>query len=138
MKKSMTIIAYVCIGLFALSLLYISILAWVDPKAVMAFVGVALPNNDALSSIRGVYGGVGIFLVAVSVIVSIRNVQNGLLFFTAFWWMYAISRILTIGMDGSLGEFGSTWLKIELTFGLLAFVLYLLQRYVLKKKDFTS
>jgi len=126
--------ACVCIGIFSLSLLYIAVLAWVDPKAVMAFVGVELHNNDALSSIRGVYGGVGIFLVVVSVIISVKNLQNGLLFFTTFWWMYAISRILTLWIDGPLGEFGGTWLKIELTFGLLALVLYLLQGYLLKKK----
>jgi len=132
MKKSITIISYISIGIFSLSLMYVSILAWVNPKAVMAFVEVDLNNTDALSSIRGVYGGVGIFLTGLSLIISIRNLQYGLLFFTVFWLMYAVSRILTLCIDGPLGEFGNTWLKIELTFGLLSLALYLLQRFALK------
>ncbi|ANH82080.1 hypothetical protein A8C56_14850 [Niabella ginsenosidivorans] len=134
MKKSVTIISCICIGIFSLSVLYISILAWANPGAVMKFVEVELNNNDALSSIRGVYGGVGFFLIGVALIISIRNLQHGLLFFTAFWLMYAVCRLLTIYIDGPLGAFGNTWLKIELTFGLLSWVLYLLRRYVLKIK----
>ncbi|HEX7757263.1 MAG TPA: DUF4345 domain-containing protein [Niabella sp.] len=134
MKKSVSIISYICIGIFSSSLLYISILAWANPATVMAFVGVELTNNDALSSIRGVYGGVGFFLVGLALIISIRNLQYGLLFFTVFWLMYAVSRVLTICINGPLGAFGNTWLKIELTFGLLSLTLYLLRRYVLKIK----
>ncbi|PUZ27688.1 protein of unknown function [Chitinophaga costaii] len=134
MKKSVTIISYICIGLFLSSLLYISILAWANPETVMAFVEVELNNNDAKSSIRGVYGGVGFFLVGLALIISIRNLQHGLLFFTAFWLMYAVSRILTTIVDGPLEAFGNTWLKIELSFGLLSLTLYLLRRYVLKIK----
>lgn len=132
MKKPVLLISYACIAIFSLSLISISVLAWANPVAVMKLVEVELSNNDALSSIRGAYGGVGFFLVGLSLIISIRNLQYGLLFFTVFWLMYALSRVLTIWLNGPLGAFGNTWLKIELTFGLLSGVLYLLHRYVLK------
>lgn len=128
MKKTIYVISYLFIGISLLGLLYISILSWIDPNAVMALVQVKLNNNDALSSIRGVYGGTGISLVGIGAVITFKNPQRGTLFFTVFWFMYALSRIITICMDGPLGEFGNTWLKIELSFGLFALVLYLLHR----------
>ena len=38
----------------------LSLMALFDPQSVMDLVGVELGNTDALSSIRGVYGGVGV------------------------------------------------------------------------------
>lgn len=132
MKKIIYIISYIFIAISLISLLYVAVSAWINPHAVMALVQVKLPNNDALSSIRGVYGGVGITLVGTAAVISFKKVQQGLLFFTVFWFMYALSRIITIGTDGALGQFGSSWLKIELSFGLFALVLYLFHYYMKK------
>lgn len=128
MKKTIYVISYLFIGISLLSLLYISILSWIDPNTVMALVQVKLNNNDALSSIRGTYGGTGIFLAGLGGVIAFKNPERGTLFFTVFWFMYALSRIITICIDGPLGEFGHTWLKIELSFGLFALVLYFLHR----------
>lgn len=96
-----------------LSLAYVALLAIKNPQAVMNLVNVKLDNNDALSSIRGVYGGVGITLVIVVIYLTIYNVNKGLLFISIFWGSYALSRIITLLVDGALGEFGNTWLFIE-------------------------
>ncbi|MBX2978448.1 MAG: DUF4345 family protein [Flavobacteriales bacterium] len=41
-------------------------------------------------------------------------------FIALFWGMYAISRLITISMEGPLGDFGSQWLVIESTLSLVA------------------
>ena len=97
----------------ALGLLSVSLLAWYDPQMVMSLVDVELHNNDALSSIRGVYGGVGISVCLMLIYFMISDVRKGLVFLSLFWGLYAFSRLLTIFANGTLGEFGSHWLKIE-------------------------
>nr|WP_262903579.1 DUF4345 family protein [Niabella beijingensis] len=54
-----------------------------------------------------------------------RNLTLALLFLSLFWLLYALSRLVTIWANGSLGSFGSNWLTIETTFGMIALVLYL-------------
>lgn len=46
------------IGICMLSLASVAFLSLFDPQAAVDLVQTPLPNNDALSSIRGVYGGV--------------------------------------------------------------------------------
>ncbi len=67
-------------------------------------------------------------MIGVSAVIAFKNPERGTLFFTMFWLLYALSRIITIWANGPLGEFGNNWLKIELSFGLFALVLYLLHR----------
>ena len=55
-KKSVLIASRVFILLSALSLLSVSLMAFANPQSVMDLVQVQLSNNDAFSSIRGVYG----------------------------------------------------------------------------------
>jgi len=97
----------------AFSLGYIALLAIVSPQSVMDLVGVKLPNTDAISSIRGVYGGVGITLVLLLVYLAFNETLKGLSFLAVFWGSYALSRIITWSADGALGEFGTNWLVIE-------------------------
>ncbi|MBX2947466.1 MAG: DUF4345 domain-containing protein [Cyclobacteriaceae bacterium] len=110
----------------ALSLAYVAILAIINPQSVMDLVGVKLPNTDAISSIRGVYGGVGITLVLLLIYLAFSETVKGLRFLSVFWGSYGLSRIMTWFMDGALGEFGTNWLVIEsfmclVGIGLLAF-----------------
>ncbi|MBO9632865.1 MAG: DUF4345 domain-containing protein [Chitinophagaceae bacterium] len=114
--------------LSALSLLYVTVLAFFDPRAVMQLVGVTLPNNDAISSIRGVYGGVGLTIVLLLVRCVIRDISLGLLFLCFLWGLYAISRLITSFHEGPLGAFGSQWLMIESIFFLIALALWFGQR----------
>ncbi len=100
-------------ALSILSLLYVSSLAWIDPIAVMKLVDVTLPNTDSISSIRGVYGGVGLSLIAMISYLTKKHLVMAVSFLTLFWGLYAVSRIITIVMDGPLGEFGRTWVRIE-------------------------
>jgi hypothetical protein len=41
-------------------------------------------------------------------------------FIALFWCMYALSRLMTISVEGPLGDFGSQWLVIESTLSLLS------------------
>ncbi|SFX94780.1 DUF4345 domain-containing protein [Cytophaga hutchinsonii] len=112
----------------ALSLLTLSILAFNDPQAVMDLVQVNLPNTDAYSSIRGVYGGVGLTICISLLYLLRRDVQLGLAFLSLLWGLYALSRIITIQIEGSLGNFGSQWLVIESVLFVIGFTLYLLNK----------
>ena len=111
----------------ATSFFYVSMMAFFSPQAVMDLVGVKLPNNDAYSSIRGVYGGVGLSLVVALVYFSIRDVRKGLSFLCLLWGFYALSRIITIIAEGALGDFGNQWLMIESVFFCISSTLLFLQ-----------
>ena len=111
-----------------LSLAYVALLAIINPQSVMDLVGVSLPNTDAISSIRGIYGGVGVSICIALVYVGIYHVKEGLAFLSIFWGSYAVSRLITTFVDGALGEFGSTWIVIEGFFCVLGIVLLVLNR----------
>lgn len=108
----------------AMALLSVSIMAFHDPQSVMALVQVELQNNDAYSSIRGIYGGVGLSIVLMLVHLLKHNKQWALYFLMVMWGLYAVSRIMTILMEGPLGDFGSQWLVIECLFCGIAALLY--------------
>ena len=127
-QKTIRLIARVFMGLSALSMLSVSLMAFSNPQAVMDLVHVHLGNTDAFSSIRGVYGGVGLTLFVSIVYMLVRDVQHGLLFLCMLWGFYAISRIMTIFTEGSLGAFGTQWLTIESIFFSIALVLAIIYR----------
>lgn len=114
--------------LSALALLSVSVMAFSNPQSVMDLVGVKLTNTDAFSSIRGVYGGVGLTLIITLIYLLLRDVQKGLIFLSLLWGFYALSRILTIFAEGALGAFGRQWLLIESIFCLISLVLYWVNR----------
>lgn len=115
-------------GLCILSLAYVAIMAMFNPQATMDLVQVKLTNTDAISSIRGIYGGVGLLITWGLVYLLFRNVQVGLMLLSLFWGAYAFSRVVTWLADGALGAFGSQWLMIESVFALLALGLWLAGR----------
>lgn len=89
----------------------------------MDLVSVKLTNTDAYSSIQGIYGGVGMTLV-ISLLYLIRNHANeALLFLTFLWGLYAISRLITILVEGPLGQFGNQWIVTETILCAIALVL---------------
>ena len=98
-------------------------MAFSDPQAVMDLVNVKLTNNDAFSSIRGVYGGVGLTIFITFVYLGFRDQTKGLIFAAELWGLYAVSRIITIFSEGPLGDFGNQWLTIESILCVLALVL---------------
>ena len=111
-----------------LSILSVSLMAFHDPQAVMNLVQVKLTNTDAYSSIRGVYGGAGL-TISISLLYLVKkNLPLGLLFLSMLWGCYAISRIITIFMEGKLGAFGTQWLLIESFLFITACTLYQLNR----------
>ncbi|RPD48106.1 DUF4345 domain-containing protein [Paracnuella aquatica] len=128
MKKSSLIpmLSKGFILLSACSLLSVSLMAFANPQSVMDMVEVSLENNDAASSIRGVYGGVGLTLVLALLYTIRKNVQEGLALLSLLWGLYAVSRIITIFNEGSLGAFGTKWLTIESLFFAIALTLFLL------------
>ncbi len=106
-------------------LLSLSLMAFGNPQSIMDLVHVELDNTDALSSIRGVYGGVGFTIVLSLLYLINNNTLWALLFLTIFWLSYVFARVMTIYEDGALGSFGNNWLKIEAVMSLIAFGLYL-------------
>ncbi len=108
----------------AFAILMVSAMAMMNPQDVMDLVQVKLLNNDAFSSIRGVYGGVGLAIVAV-ILYCVRNDRKlGMLFLTVLWGGYALSRVITIVKEGPLGQFGTQWLLIESLLCIAAVGLY--------------
>lgn len=112
----------------ASTLLIVSMMALIDPQSVMDLVQVSLKNTDAISSIRGAYGGLGLCLTIGIVYLSYRNQTWALTFLAMFWGFYALSRVLTICLDGPLGSFGLQWLYTELTLCFIALALLLFKK----------
>lgn len=110
--------------LSALSLLSVSMMAFTSPQAVMDLVQVQLTNTDAFSSIRGVYGGVGLTLVISLVYLLRTDVSKALAFLCLLWGFYALSRTITIFAEGALGAFGRQWLVLESVLFTLALALW--------------
>lgn len=110
----------------ALCLAYVSIQAMISPQSVMDLVAVELTNPDAISSIRGIYGGVGLSIVISLIYLTIYHPQQALLFLMLFWGSYILSRLLTMLNEGALGSFGQQWLMIETGFFSFATILWLL------------
>lgn len=117
-------VARIYIGFSLLSLLSVSLMALFDPQSVMDLVGVKLENTDALSSIRGVYGGVGITICLSLFYLLILYPEKGAAFLSIFWGAYAFSRLITLVSDGPLGDFGNQWLMIESTMALVGLGLW--------------
>ncbi|MDJ1483327.1 DUF4345 domain-containing protein [Cytophagaceae bacterium YF14B1] len=113
----------------ALSLLSVSLMAFVNPQSVMDLVQVNLPNTDAFSSIRGVYGGVGLTIFISLLYLMRKDIHMGLIFLSMLWGFYVLSRLMTIFSEGSLGAFGTQWLCIEsILFGVSVILLFLHKR----------
>src|SRR5688572_2343190 len=108
------VLSAVVIGLTAMGIGMVSIMAFINPQSVMDLVGVTLPNTNAYSSIRGVYGGAGMAICIALVFLARNNQKLGLLFVALISGLYALSRTITIYAEGSLGEFGQQWLVIEI------------------------
>ena len=112
----------------ALMLLSVSLMAFASPQGVMDLVQVKLPNTDAYSSIRGVYGGVGLTIVITLIYLALKDVKKGLIFLSLLWGFYAFSRFMTMITEGALGDFGNQWILIEATFSLVCMTLFLLNK----------
>lgn len=124
-QKIVKISSQAFIGLSSFSLGYVALLSMFDPQSTMDLVATPLPNTDAISSIRGIYGGVGLVLTIQLIYLLIKDYHKGLLFLSLFWSAYAFSRLITIFADGSLGAFGNQWIVIESAFGAMAIMLLL-------------
>lgn len=122
-NRLLSIATWALIGTSVLGILSVSFMAFSDPQAVMDLVHVKLDNTDAYSSIRGVYGGVGIAILGVLLYLAFTDRKAALGFIALFWGMYAVSRLMTISMEGPLGAFGSQWLVIESALCLVALLL---------------
>jgi Domain of unknown function (DUF4345) len=127
-QKIVRISSQIYMGLSILSLMYVSLLSLYSPQTTMSLVSTPLPNTDAVSSIRGIYGGVGLVITITLIYLLLNDLQKGLVFLAFFWFSYAISRLITIWVDGPLGDFGSQWIRIESGMAFVALVLLLLFR----------
>lgn len=112
-EKALSITIYTFMIFSAFAIAIVSLMAFQNPQAVMDLVQVNLPNTDAYSSIRGVYGGVGLTIFLTLIYLMIKDQTKGLVFASMLWGFYAMSRLITIFMEGNLGAFGNQWLTIE-------------------------
>ncbi len=112
-EKALSITIHTFMGFSAFAIIMVSVMAFHNPQAVMDLVQVKLPNTDAYSSIRGVYGGVGLTIFLTLVYLTIKDQIKGLVFASLLWGFYALSRVITIFREGNLGDFGNQWLTIE-------------------------
>lgn len=124
-----------------LAILAFSLMALFDPQYVMDFVGVKLSNNDAISSIRGVYGGVGLTICLTLAYLFLLHPEKGAAFLSVFWGSYAFSRLITLFSEGPLGDFGNQWMFLETLLALLGLALWYLlqskrrsQKFILKPR----
>lgn len=122
-QKILSVAASAFIGFSAFAISMVSIMAFSNPQALMDLVNVKLTNNDAYSSIRGVYGGVGLTILITFVYLGFRDQTKGLIFAAVLWGLYAVSRLITIAKEGPLGDFGNQWLIIESALCIVALVL---------------
>ena len=136
--NSIKIASRVFIIFSCVSLTYISLLAFASPQAVMDLVNVSLPNNDAISSIRGIYGGVGLTFVISLLYLAFADIKKGLIVLSMFWGFYAFSRVVTIVVEGRLGAFGTQWLLIESVFCAIGILLFVIGRRRLAEPRFAS
>ena len=126
--KTIQLAAQGVILLSACSFLSVSLMAFANPQSVMDLVQVQLTNTDAFSSIRGVYGGVGLALSISLLYLMLKDVPKGLALLSLLWGFYALSRIITLFTEGPLGAFGTQWLTIEASLFLATVTLLLLNR----------
>jgi Domain of unknown function (DUF4345) len=122
-QKIISVAASSFIAFSAFSIIMVSVMAFSSPQAVMDLVQVKLTNNDAFSSIRGAYGGVGLTIFITFVYLGFRDQTKGLIFAAVLWGLYAVSRVVTIFNEGPLEDFGNQWLTIESILCMLALVL---------------
>lgn len=125
--KLLRISSAALIGFSAFAILMVSVMAFQSPQAVMDLVQVKLTNNDAFSSIRGVYGGVGLTIFISLLYLAFKDHTRGLAFAAILWGCYALSRVMTISIEGPLGAFGTQWLIIESVLCFLSLTLLVLK-----------
>ncbi|NLR68665.1 DUF4345 domain-containing protein [Chitinophaga varians] len=123
-SRTIKVLSRIYLLLSAGSFFMVSMMGFFSPQAVMDLVQVKLPNNDAFSSIRGVYGGVGLTITVMLVRWAIKDIQQGVVFLCWLWGLYALSRVITWAVEGPLGAFGTQWLVIESVFFILGALLW--------------
>jgi hypothetical protein len=84
-SKFLEFATWTIVAISALGTLSVSLTALLDPAGVMALVHTPLDNTDAFSSIRGVFGGVGITLAAAMVWIFRRDRTAAMGFLAMFW-----------------------------------------------------
>ena len=127
-QKKLKVGGKVYISFSIISLVFVGMQSLYSPQSTMDWVGVTLDNTDAISSIRGIYGGVGMVIVILLTYLMLKDYFKGLVFLSLFWGAYAISRLITIWVDGSLGAFGNQWIVIESIMCLVAMLLVVLSK----------
>jgi hypothetical protein len=133
--KSIKIANYLFSGISLLGILSVSLLSLINPQSTMDLVNVTLDNTDAISSIRGIYGGLGLAIISALGYLYIKNINLVTRFLTLFWFSYAVSRLITLLVDGPLGDFGNQWIAIESGMFVTGLILVLMNRHYQPKEE---
>lgn len=106
----------------------IRIQAFISPQSLLDLAGEKLNNPDASSSVRGVYGGVGLLIFMQLVYLLFNNQKQALIIVALFGGLYAVSRAVTVITDGPLGTFGTRLFITETVLWVLALALLMIRK----------
>lgn len=96
-----------------LNLLTWSVIPFMSLQAIRNLVTIRLPDTTALSSIRGVYGGMGLTLFISLLYLQFTNLRHSLAILCLLSGVVALSPIIITFSEGTLGAFSSQWLLTE-------------------------
>jgi hypothetical protein len=100
-KKKVYLTSQGFVVMSVLCLLSVSIMAFYNPQSVMDLVQVTLPNNDAFSSIRGIYGGSRFgFIYRIAILVENRYYKSPSFFGNALGFLCLVAHHHYIGRRG--------------------------------------
>lgn len=94
------------------------------PSELLAVVGIPLDNPSALSSIRGIYGGLHIAFGAMMLWSLLKNPSVALLFVVIYTGGFTLGRWTAFALDGQPNAFVTTWMFVEPVCGLVSWFLW--------------
>lgn len=101
------------LGLMALAFCKIGIEALVDPRAVLAQVGIILDNSSATSSMRAVYGGMHLMFGIYCIYGIFKDSRSVLILIALYTSGFVLGKVSGILVDGMPNMFALTWLVTE-------------------------
>nr|WP_287937155.1 DUF4345 domain-containing protein [Algoriphagus sp.] len=114
---------------------YVSLIALLSPRQIMEMMQINLENNDAISSVRGVYGGLGLAITSILIYLLFNHPDWAFRFLVMYWGGHTLSRIITIVADGELGNFGTYWLLIEGLFFISGMAIFCIKKILYKTEE---
>ena len=111
--KIITFTSRIFILIAALYMLSIGILAIFSPLSIIDFVHINMLKHGSFFAISGVYGAGSLLIFILLMYFMASNPDNGLLTLLIYCGIYASIRVMTLFLEGVIGEKESQWLILE-------------------------